>query len=90
MEYAAAIGTMVFDKGVTVNDEWIVGHNQYVVGKGGEGHGVWAHRVQNLVFLIRKLYENCSEKNKYHVHFIDVIFPVESLNTTSLLCIPKT
>ena len=36
-----------------------------------------SHRVQNHVFLTRKLFKNCSEKNKRLYHFLALGFLIE-------------
>ena len=40
-----------------------------------DGGGI--HRVQNHVFLTRKLFKNCSEKNKRLYHFLTLGFLTE-------------
>ena len=40
--------------------------------------GGFRHRVQKLVFCVRKLYENPSEKYKYQVHFLITNSSIES------------
>ena len=44
----------------------------------GKAHESCLHRVQNSIFLMQKLYENGSEKYKYHLCFPITNFSIES------------